>query len=108
MAEEGQGARLRRRGRVFRDRRDVLGEYSDSELLERYRFDRAGILFITDLVKEEIQSGTVRNRAISPLLKVVVTLRYLSCQAWRFRSEVTAEKNLPQMTSFLSPIIQLI
>ncbi len=60
---------MRKRGR---DRRDVLGEYSDSELLERYRFDRA------DLVKEEIQSGTVRNRAISPLLKAVVILGYLA------------------------------
>ena len=56
----------------------MLREYSDSELLERYQFDRAGIMFITDLVKEEIQSGTMRNRAISPLLKVVVTLRYLA------------------------------
>ncbi|KAG0726515.1 putative nuclease HARBI1 [Chionoecetes opilio] len=78
MAEAGRADRVRRRGRIFRARRDVLAEYSDRQLLERYRFDRAGIEFITDLVKDRIQSGTRRNHAISALLKVVVTLRYLA------------------------------
>ena len=31
-------------------RRDVLNELSDAELIKRYRFDREGILYVTDLV----------------------------------------------------------
>ena len=40
---QGREEGLRRRGRVFRERRDVLHDYSDSELLEMYRLDLAGI-----------------------------------------------------------------
>lgn len=43
MEKEGQEARFKRREQVYRDRRDISLEYSDSELLERYRFDRDGI-----------------------------------------------------------------
>lgn len=74
MAEGGRAERLRRRRRAFRARRDVLAEYSDSELLTRYRFDRAGILFLADLLKDKIGSVTRRNRVLSPVLKVVITL----------------------------------
>ena len=50
MAAEGQ-LRLRQR-RNYRARRDVLHEYSDSELIKRFRLDREGILFVTNLVKK--------------------------------------------------------
>ena len=76
MAADGEGAL--RRQRIYKQRRDVLAEYSDSELLERYRFDQAGILFVTDLVKEEIQSATKRSQALTPVTKVTITLRYLA------------------------------
>ena len=50
MATEGQ-LRLRQH-RNYRARRDVLREYSDSELIKRFRLDREGILFVTNLVKK--------------------------------------------------------
>ena len=50
MAAEGQ-LRLRQR-RNYRTRRDVLHECSDSELIKRFRLDREGILFVTNLVKK--------------------------------------------------------
>ena len=40
MAEEG-------------GRRDILQTLDDSELVKRYRLDRAGILFVVDLVRVE-------------------------------------------------------
>ncbi|KAK3886785.1 hypothetical protein Pcinc_009105 [Petrolisthes cinctipes] len=64
--------------RNFRARRDILEELSDAELLKRYRFDREGIMFITDLVRDELQSPTNRNVPITPEMKVLMTLRYLA------------------------------
>ena len=36
--------------REFRERRDVVNELNDTELIKRYRLDYAGIVFLTDLV----------------------------------------------------------
>lgn len=67
-----------RRPRHFRDRKDVLNDLSDAELIKRYRLDRAGIMFVTELVRERISSQTNRNRPVTPETKVLITLRYLA------------------------------
>lgn len=77
MAAQQQERRMPR-PRVFRARKDALEMYDDSELMKRYRFDRAGILFVTDMVREVIRSPTQRNKALTPEMKVVLTLRYLA------------------------------
>lgn len=59
-------------------RRDVLRELSDEELIKRYRLNRAGILFVTDLVRDTLQSDTKRNRALTAEMKVIITLRFLT------------------------------
>uniref|UniRef100_A0AAX7TLE2 DDE Tnp4 domain-containing protein n=1 Tax=Astatotilapia calliptera TaxID=8154 RepID=A0AAX7TLE2_ASTCA len=46
-----------------RGRRDVLQTLDDRELLRRYRLDRAGIMFVVDLLRDT---------------KVITTLRYLA------------------------------
>lgn len=74
---EGDQVRLRR-PRNFSARKDVLNELSDAELIKRYRLDRAGILFVTDLVRENLTSRTARNQALTPELKVIITLRFLA------------------------------
>ena len=66
-----------RRPRSFHPRKDVLNSSSE-ELVKRYRLDREGILFVTDLVRDVITTPAVRNKAISPELKVITTLRYLA------------------------------
>ncbi|KAK3883303.1 hypothetical protein Pcinc_002515 [Petrolisthes cinctipes] len=76
MAEGIQG-RIRRR-RVFSERKDILNMYNDAELVKRYRLDRAGILLVTDFVRDAITPPTGRNRAIPAELKVITTLRYLA------------------------------
>lgn len=76
MAQQQQ---LRQRQpRTFRERRDFLREYSDAQLIERFRLDRAGILYVTDLVRDALESRTARNKALSPEMKVAITLRYLA------------------------------
>ena len=76
MAEQQQ--HRVRQPRVFRDRKDVLIELSDRELIKRYRLDRAGIVFVTDLVRELLSRPTLTNKALTPEMKVLITLRYLA------------------------------
>ncbi|XP_050686985.1 putative nuclease HARBI1 [Eriocheir sinensis] len=64
--------------KTFQERRDVLNTLSDAELLKRYRLDRAGVLFVTDLVRGALQSPTSRSFALTPEMKVIITLRYLA------------------------------
>ena len=64
--------------RIYRERKDIFREFSDAELITRYRLDRVGIVAITDLVRDRLQSQTCRNRALPPELKVAITLRYLA------------------------------
>lgn len=64
--------------RCFRKRKDSLVEYSDAELVEGYRLDSAGIHFIDGLIGDEIRSDSRRNCAISPLQKILLTIRFLA------------------------------
>ncbi|MPC81649.1 hypothetical protein E2C01_076277 [Portunus trituberculatus] len=63
--------------RNFAARKDPLEMYDDRELITRYRLDRDGILFVTDLIRDDITSPISRNSALSAELKVVLTLRIL-------------------------------
>ncbi len=48
----------------------------DSELIRRY--SRAGIMFVTDLIKDMLTSLTLRRNAIAPEKDVITTLTYLA------------------------------
>lgn len=61
-----------------RGRRNVLQSMDDCELIKRYRLDRAGIMFVTDIIRDKLTSPTQRRNAIAPEMKVIGTLRYLS------------------------------
>ncbi|KAK3881433.1 hypothetical protein Pcinc_014089 [Petrolisthes cinctipes] len=74
MAEQQPLLRVRQPW-VFRERKDVLNELSDNELIKRYRLDREGIIFVTDLVRPVLLRPTVANKALTPEQKVIITLR---------------------------------
>ncbi len=52
----------------------------DSELIRRYTLDRAGIMFVTDLIRDTLTSLTPRRNAIAPEMDVITltTLTYLA------------------------------
>ncbi|XP_064619460.1 putative nuclease HARBI1 [Lineus longissimus] len=76
LAELVERRRALRRERVFRDRRNPLDIFSDGELLQRYRFSRNGIMFITDLVTPHIEHPTRRSSALLPYQQVLIALQY--------------------------------
>ena len=69
--------RAMRRERICRDRTNSLEIYDDLKLIERFRFNRRTILQITQLLQDDLESSTFRNKAILPLIKVLILLRYL-------------------------------
>ncbi len=50
----------------------------DSELIRRYTLDRAGIMFVTDLIKDMLTSLTLRRNAIAPEMDIITTLTTLT------------------------------
>ncbi len=48
-----------------------------NELTRRYTLDRAGIMFVNDLIKDMLTSLTLRRHAIAPEMDVITTLTYL-------------------------------
>ncbi|XP_056605038.1 putative nuclease HARBI1 [Triplophysa dalaica] len=59
-------------------RRSVLETLNDTELIQRYRLNREGILIVVDLVRDAITVPTIRNNPIRAELKCLTTLRYLA------------------------------
>ena len=49
--------------RVFRPRKSIFEMYDDAQLIKRYRFDRAGIVFIINLVRQALQSPVQRQES---------------------------------------------
>ena len=70
--------RAMRRECIFRDRTNPLEIYDDLELIERFRFDRGTILQITQLLQDDLESSNFRDKAIPPLIKVLISLRFFA------------------------------
>ena len=62
--------------RCFRERKKCCYIYDDSELLERYRFNRNNILYIIDLLHKDLCPLTGVSQSIDAVTKVLLTLRY--------------------------------
>ncbi len=56
----------------------MLHTVHDSELIRRYTLDRAGIMFVTDLINDMLTSPTPRRNALAPEMDVNTTLTYLA------------------------------
>ena len=63
---------------TFQDKERRFRGIQRRTLIERYRLDRDGIVFVTDLVREVLENDTKRSHALTAELKVVITLIYLA------------------------------
>ncbi|XP_061164358.1 putative nuclease HARBI1 [Saccostrea echinata] len=66
------------RPRVFRDRSNPLEDLEPNEVYIKYRFRPATILFLVELLYDDLVRPTKRNSALHPLLQVLVALRFLA------------------------------
>ena len=65
-----------RRERVFRDRINPLERYDDRELIDRYRFRRVDILWLTELIGDDIDHPLPRQGSLPPVLQLCIALQY--------------------------------
>ncbi len=56
----------------------MLHTMHDIELIRRYTLDRAGIMFVTDLIRDTLTSLTPCRNAIAPEMDVITTLTILT------------------------------
>ncbi len=56
----------------------MLHTMHDSELIRRYTLDRAGIMFVTKLIRDTLTSPTPCRNAIEPEMDVITTLTTLT------------------------------
>ena len=62
----------------YRQRQDILNEYSDTELFDRYRFQRGDIIRIVDEIKDDIDFSFTRRGSLSAIEQVLVALRFFA------------------------------
>lgn len=55
---------------------DVLQTFDKSNLIKRYRLDRDGILFVTDLVRDAISPSMGQSCTLSTEMKIITILRF--------------------------------
>ena len=89
------GRRALRRERVFRDRTTPLDIYDDFELIDKYRFDRQSIMMICDMLQDDLESSTFRNRAY--FFFFMFYLHDISIQSLKLVSYITVERKILQI-----------
>lgn len=67
---------VQRRQRHFRHRDGLSLDLSDEELRQRYRFGREGILFVSNLLHDDLVRETNRNHSLSVEQQVMIALRF--------------------------------
>ncbi|KAK7505119.1 hypothetical protein BaRGS_00003689 [Batillaria attramentaria] len=68
--------RQRQRLSIFRDRTHPLEVYDDSNVYKKFRFSRRAILELTAEIEHELEYPARRTGALTPVLQVLLTLRY--------------------------------
>ncbi len=56
----------------------MLHTKHDSQLIRRHTLDSAGIMFVTDLIRDTLTSPTPRRSSIAPEMDVISTLTYFA------------------------------
>lgn len=67
-----------RNGKLYKPIFYSLNEFTDRELLERYRFDRYGINNLCELLRGDMEHPTRKSQALPIETQVLASLRYLA------------------------------
>lgn len=71
------GAALRRE-RVFRGRSNPLDLYDDVDMFKKYRFNRAGVIFLMTELQNNLEHATKWSKALPASLQLFVALRFFA------------------------------
>jgi len=65
-----------RRERIFRDRQNPFDVYDDVDLYSRFRFRREDIIYLCDMIADDIDHPMPRKGSLPPLMQMMVALRF--------------------------------
>lgn len=65
-----------RRDRIFRDRTNPFDVYDDVDLYSRFRFRRADILDLCNVIEDDIDHPFQRKGSLTPLMQLMIALRF--------------------------------
>ncbi|KAH7970216.1 hypothetical protein HPB49_001124 [Dermacentor silvarum] len=69
---------LIRRGRLCRDRTDTFEVFEEDELQGRFRFGRAGIAYLAELLRDEIEHLTRRSHALNVEQQLGLAIKFFA------------------------------
>ncbi|KAF2905178.1 hypothetical protein ILUMI_01005 [Ignelater luminosus] len=75
--------RRRRRPRISRMRRSPFHTYNEEEFKNRFRLSKHFVRFILDLIRNRIKPLTARNKSISAMNQLLITLRFYACGTYQ-------------------------
>ena len=62
--------------RAFRDRINPFQEFTDEEFKNRYKLYKETALSLVNLIADELQLSTKKNKFVPPLLQVAIAMRF--------------------------------
>lgn len=92
------------RPRTFRNRNNLFEMYNDMEFKYRYRLDKETVVRISNIIGNNLESMTLRNKAVSVMDKILVTLRFYATGS--FQQVLADHINISQPT--VSRIIAIV
>ncbi len=92
--------------RRFINRVDLLDSLQNSELIERYRLDRQGILFLNDKLTPFIGPTSFRNNSLNSIEKILIALRYFATSSIQLNDGDIHEVSQPTVSRVISQVTQ--
>ncbi|XP_052806482.1 putative nuclease HARBI1 [Mya arenaria] len=91
------------------DRGNILDELTNQQLVDRYRFNRAGLNYLETVFGPALEPATMRHKSLSAMDKLLITLRYLATGGIQLNdadmhnvSQPAVSKILTEVTNHLS------
>ncbi|WAR28977.1 LOW QUALITY PROTEIN: hypothetical protein MAR_002545 [Mya arenaria] len=70
--------------KLMADRRKIIEELTNRQLVDRYRFNRAGLNYLQTVLGPALEPATMRHKSLSFMSKPLFTLRYFATRLVHF------------------------
>ncbi|KAM5180507.1 putative nuclease HARBI1 [Mantella aurantiaca] len=97
-----------RQPRMFRRRAYLLDELSDDEVVRRYRLGRAAIQELFELVGEDLEPQTRRNKALPGMCKLLAVLYFLGNATFQPVTSLLIGMSQPTFSRILRQVVEAI
>ncbi|XP_068120000.1 putative nuclease HARBI1 [Hyperolius riggenbachi] len=97
-----------RQPRMFRRRAYLLEELPEDEVVKRYRLNRPAIQELLELVGEDLEPRTRRNRALPGMSKLLAVLHFLGNATFQPATSLLIGMSQPTFSRILKQVVEAI